>query len=107
MNSLGDQSPGRVSRMGAREGMKPRDPGSCRSSHRGRWLVAALLLLGIAGGARAQDNGTGSVGQSGNRPAPVATEPPPNTAAKDTPTPPAAKPNDKSEVSSRDTGTTF
>ena len=87
--------------------MKPRDPDSCGGSHRGRWLVAALLLLGIAGGARAQDNGTGSAGQSGNPPAPAATEPPPNTAAKDTPTPPAAKPNEKTEVSSRDTGTTF
>ena len=66
-----------------------------------------MLLASLASGLRAQENSTGSTGQSGSAPTPSQSQP--TAAAKDIPTPPAAKPNQdtKSEVSSRDTGTTF
>jgi VWFA-related protein len=95
--------------MGAREGMKPGGMDSTNCRHRWGWAAIALLLTSLATATKAQDTGSRTTGQSGTPPAPSQTQSPPIAPAKDSPTPAAAKSNDdsKSEVSSRDTGTTF
>jgi VWFA-related protein len=91
--------------------MKPRGMDLMRCRRRLGWAATVVLLASLAGGLSAQDNSPGSTGQSGTSPASSQTPSQPTAAAKDTPTPPAAKPNPnndtKSEVSSRETGTTF
>jgi len=89
--------------------MKPGRAYSNDCHHRRRWVVSLLLLLAGAFGALAQQNGTGTPGQSGTPPAVTPTAAA-SGAAQDTSTAStAAKPNtdSKIELSTKDTATTF
>ena len=89
--------------------MKPRGMDSIKWRHRWGWAATIVLMASLTGGTKAQDNSAGNTGQNSTPPAPTQTQSQPTAAAKDTPTPPATRSNTdtKSEVSSRDTGTTF
>lgn len=85
--------------------MKPRGMDSMKWRHRRGWVTTVLLLASLTSATTAQDNGAGN----NSSPAPPQTQAQPTAAAKDSPSPPAANASNdnKSEVSSRDTGTTF